>query len=158
MIHFKTAPFTKTEQKKVYVSLGDHEKQVYQFDYSNGTEHTDYLLSVIHKKGSGPRDNMPYMITDILGKLQVETGKTSNLLLKFQYHNQDARVTYTGLNQSMYDSDPDQNAASWDALLVDRLAFSATHHYFGLADTLISNTFYAYRTSRDWWRRDVEDG
>jgi Fe(3+) dicitrate transport protein len=107
----------------------------------------------VRKQADGSRDNIESAITDVIGKSTWNLGGTHYLTAKGNYYGEDSQVTYSGLRESEYQSNPRQNPFANDHF--DGRRFGASASYQALLWSRIAATVQAYGStfSRDWWRQ-----
>ena len=155
IINYITPKAPETPEQRIRVTGGSNNYKALKYSFGGTFNDTGLYTSVLHKQGDGPRDPMPFTITDITAKSNTVLNPTNELSLKFHYYNEDAKVSYQGLSEAQYARDHTENEAIHDSLYVERLALSATHGYYGFANAELTTNAYAYMIRRDWWRADT---
>lgn len=156
VVNFKTPNPPKETEVNTKLIGGNHGYKSIQTSYGGTFNDTGILVSALHKQGDGPRSPMPFIITDLTGKMHNQLTPKADLTLKLHYYNEDGRVSYTGLTQSEYEADSHQNTAVNDSLYVERVGFSGIHNLNKGEDSQLKTSFYTHFIKRDWWRQDKE--
>lgn len=123
--------------------------------YGNTYGKAGVALNVLHKRA----DNigaLDFALTDVSGKIKIQTSSRSVLGLKIGFYNETSNATYIGLTQSMYDADNQDfvRIAPNDLMAVRRYSASLTHDFFINEKSKLKTTAFAYTTTRNWRRQD----
>lgn len=111
------------------------------------------LFDYVRKEGEGARENIGSRLNDVNLKATLGLGGGHSLNLRGNYYSEDSRVTYSGLTEGEYLSDPRQNPFQNDSMLLDRWGASASHRIALGESGALTTTAYGYLVSRDWWRQ-----
>lgn len=104
-------------------------------------------------------NGLSYDIRDVTAKAGVRTA-FGDVSAKVSLYDEGSNATYVGLTDSLFRASPYTHPSPGDHLAINRQAVSVSHEIAlraGTATTL-RTTAYAYRTSRDWTRRDYTYG
>jgi Fe(3+) dicitrate transport protein len=150
-----------------YITPNPSEKPVFSLkliggnrDYFNGSAgfsgtfgKTGILVNYMRKQGEGARENMRSGLNDFSSKL-VQTLNDKNILtFKYSHYNEDSRLTYSGLTEAEFASNPRGNQFRNDSFNLFREGFSLSHTaVFTPKASLTTNAYTSY-FSRDWWRQ-----
>lgn len=107
----------------------------------------------VRKQADGSRDNIESALTDVIGKATWHLGGTHYLTAKGNYYGEDSQVTYSGLRESEYQSNPRQNPFANDHFDGRRLGASASYQSLLWARVAATVQAYVSTFSRDWWRQ-----
>lgn len=129
-------------------------------DYLNGHaryganfKNTGWLIDLLRKQGEGSRDNVRHGITDFNVKTLTSLSTRQTLGLRFNSYAEDSNITYTGLRENEFISNPRGNVFRNDFFNTNRYAGAITHT-LALSDHLVLSTNgYASAFLRDWWRQ-----
>lgn len=123
------------------------------FSYGESFGKSGLILNFTRKQGQGARDNVRIGLNDINSKFSHQLNILNYLTLKFSYLKEDSRVTYSGLTESEYSSNPRQNPFRNDSFNAFRTGTS--FQYTSIINNLASLNTVAYLSyfSRDWWRQ-----
>lgn len=114
---------------------------------------TGVLLDVVHKRGSGARENTESAINDVSLKVIHALAERHTLTLKGSHYREDSTLTYSGLTQAEWDANPRQNPFRNDKTEFRNLAGSIVHDFTPAKNVRLSTALYVSRFSRDWWRQ-----
>lgn len=114
---------------------------------------TGVILNFTRKQGQGARENVRHGLNDFSSKLVREINTKNYLTLKFSYLNEDSRVTYSGLTEAEYASNPRQNPFRNDSFNAFRTGFSVQHTSVLTSKISLTTNAYTNYFSRDWWRQ-----
>ena len=111
------------------------------------------LLNFVRKQGEGARANLRSAVNDFSAKF-IRTINDSNIItVKYSHFDESSRLTYSGLTEAEFASDPRQNPFRNDDLEFFREGFSASHTGVFNERASLTTTFYTSYFSRDWWRQ-----
>jgi len=111
------------------------------------------MVDVGRKHADGSRVAVGSTLLDGTVKAAMSLGERQSLVLKGGYHRERSQVTYSGLTEAEWATDPFANPFRNDSMLLDRAGFSGTHRAeLGTAITL-TTAGYAYGITRHWWRQ-----
>ncbi|MCS6874892.1 MAG: TonB-dependent receptor [Pyrinomonadaceae bacterium] len=111
------------------------------------------ISAFTRKQGKGARDNVRIGLNDFSSKFNYQLNTKNYLTFKFSHLKEDSRVTYSGLTEAEYNSNPRQNPFRNDSFNAFRTGFSL--QYTSLLNNFASlnATSYINYFSRDWWRQ-----
>ncbi|GIU82936.1 MAG: TonB-dependent receptor [Pyrinomonadaceae bacterium] len=121
--------------------------------FGKGFGKTGLILNFTRKQGQGARDNVRIGLSDFSSKLVQQLNNRNYLTFKFSHLKEDSRVTYSGLTEAEYASNPRQNPFRNDSFSLFRTGFSVQHTSIVTAQSSLVTTFYINYFSRDWWRQ-----
>ncbi|MGH9900622.1 MAG: TonB-dependent receptor domain-containing protein, partial [Pyrinomonadaceae bacterium] len=129
-------------------------------DYFNGHAtyggtwgNTGLLFDYTRKQGEGARENTRFGLDDFNFKSVTALGAKQALTFKFNYYGEDSNVTYSGLTEDEYRTNPRQNPFRNDFFYGDRYGASATHAYVFNTDAVLTTNLYGAYFRRHWWRQ-----
>ncbi len=129
-------------------------------DYFNGEisfggtwRNTGLIFNYLRKQGEGARENVRSGINDFSFKLVTPLGSRQALTLRTSYYGEDSNVTYSGLTEEEYRTNPRQNPFRNDFFYGDRFGASGTHAVVLNNNLLFTTNVYGSFFSRDWWRQ-----
>lgn len=108
-------------------------------------------------RGAHDLNGLDYDVRDVTTKVGLRTGM-GDLSAKFSVYGETSNATYAGLTDSMFRADPYQHPMPGDRLEIARQSATFAHEIALGPTTTLRTTAYAYRTSRDWTRRDYTYG
>ncbi len=115
-------------------------------------------LTGLRKSGAGSRDNIGSLVTDLSAKIALPVGANQSLTWRANYYAERSQVTYSGLTEAEFTTNPRQNPFRNDSMLLNRWATDLTHRVAIGDQVSLSTTAYAYTVSRDWWRQSSNSG
>ena len=111
------------------------------------------LVDAMRKQGDGARQHIHSAMNDVTAKLQVTPVDGHSLTLKVNYYGEDSTLTYSGLTQAEYDTDPRQNPFANDAYIANRVGVTGTWRASLTPALLMTMNVYQSSFNRDWWRQ-----
>ena len=112
-----------------------------------------FVVDAMRKQGDGARENTASTLHDANAKGTLALGSRNTLTAKASYYAEDSIVTYSGLRQAEWESDPRANPFRNDAFDGWRFGGSLRHLLLLGSDAVLTTQFYTSRFSRDWWRQ-----
>lgn len=103
-------------------------------------------------RGVGARENTSSEVSDASLKLFVPLANNQRLIAKTNVYSEGSQVTYSGLREDEWASDPRQNPFRNDRFDIARLGGSVAHEWRAGPRKLVT-TAYAHDISREWWRQ-----
>lgn len=111
------------------------------------------LASVSSGGGEGNRANTGTRINDGYLKTTITLGTGHVVTVRGNRFSERSNVTYSGLTEAEWATDPRSNPFANDSMLLDRWGTSLTDRLeLGRGVSLLT-TIYGYGVSRDWWRQ-----
>ena len=123
--------------------------------FGEGAGRTGLLFDLLHKRGDGARENMFFKLKDVLVKTVTQLDKTARQTLTFKgtYYGEDSNVTYSGLTEAEYNTNPRFNPFKNDYFYGDRLG-GAVHYTNAInGHAVLTAVVYGANFNRDWWRQ-----
>jgi Fe(3+) dicitrate transport protein len=111
------------------------------------------LLSFSHREAEGARDNIGGQVNDVMLKATTSLGSRQALTVRGNFYRERSNVTYSGLTEEEWASNPRFNPFSNDSMKLNRVGASMTHGYAFSPLTQLTTTVYGSDVSRDWWRQ-----
>lgn len=103
-------------------------------------------------RGVGARANTSSDVADATLKLFVPLVRNQRLIAKTNVFREGSQVTYSGLTESEWATDPRQNPFRNDRFDIVRVGGSVAHEWHS-GPRKLNTTVYAHDISRDWWRQ-----
>ncbi len=113
------------------------------------------IVSAFHR-AANDLNGLHYQIQDATLKTGVRTA-FGDVGAKLSLYREGSNATYVGLTDSLYRASPLMHPMPTDQLAVGREALTLSHHV-SLGAGQLRTTAYAYRTERNWMRRDYTYG
>ena len=129
-------------------------------DYFNG--HLNYggtwrgtglLFDYTRKQGEGARDDQRTGLNDFNFKAVTTFGSRQALTIKANYYGERSNITYSGLREDEYRTDPRQSIFRNDHFSGNRYGASATHALVLNSHLTLTTNLYGSIFQRDWWRQ-----
>lgn len=114
---------------------------------------TGVLADYMRKSGDGARANTSSAVDDASLKVLIPLSPRQQLTLRGNAYREQSTVTYSGLTESEYATDPRQNPFRNDGFDITRVGGALAHRVEGRDRRAVTTTLYAYRINRDWWRQ-----
>ena len=111
------------------------------------------IADVYHKESDGARENMHSRLDDLNFKWVGKLSDDHQLTLRASHFREHSQLTYAGLTQAEYESDPRQNPFKNDYFDANRTGLSATHEWRLNAEQRLLTSVYGAYFDRDWWRQ-----
>jgi len=111
-------------------------------------------LQILNKGFGGFQDNSSAEIFNTSLKLYTELNRKSSFYLKLNYHQENAKASYSALTPYTFKTDPRQNPFDADDLFTKRYAIDFIHNYKPTESTMLSSKIYVSQFQRDWWRQE----
>jgi Fe(3+) dicitrate transport protein len=111
------------------------------------------LLTFGRRQGEGARENTGSEVSDFMLKATMPLGSSQALTLRGNYYRERSNVTYSGLTEAEWATDPYGNPFLNDSMKLDRWGVSATHALTLSSFTNVTTTVYSSDVGRDWWRQ-----
>ena len=121
--------------------------------YGATTGRVGYLFDVLRKQGAGARDNVSSKVHDFNGKTTIAGSEAQTFTIRGSYFFEDSNVTYSGLRDDEWRSDPRSNVFRNDFFNTDRGGAAITHQWAPVHRFAISSTVYGSAFKRHWWRQ-----
>lgn len=103
-------------------------------------------------RGLGARANTASEVSDASLKLFVPLSDGQRVIAKTNVFHEGSQVTYSGLTESEWATDPRQNPFRNDRFDIARIGGSVAHEWRA-GPRKLTTTAYAHDISRDWWRQ-----
>ena len=121
--------------------------------YGDTLGNTGLLLGFSRKQGKGSRDNVRSGLNDFNFKTVTSLSSRQAMTFKLNYYGEDSNVTYSGLREAEFTSNPRQNPFRNDRFYGDRLGASFTHTLVFDSDVALTTNLYGSYFRRHWWRQ-----
>lgn len=106
----------------------------------------------------GIRDNHGFEFSDLYAKVEKDFGANHRLIVRAGVYQEDSQVSYSGLTEAEYATNPRGNAFENDSFVTERVTGSATHAW-EIDDTIrLVTSGYMLWFDRDWWRQSSNSG
>lgn len=129
-------------------------------DYLNGHlqwgttyKGTGWLLDYLRKQGRGSRENTRHGVNDANFKSVTTLGLKQIVSVRFNFYNEDSRVTYSGLRADEFEANPRANPFRNDAFGIKRYGASVRHSWAPNNNWMVNTSAYGTVFQRDWWRQ-----
>ncbi|WP_394826756.1 TonB-dependent receptor family protein [Pendulispora albinea] len=117
-----------------------------------------YVVQAFRKQGDGFR-NMPFEVTDVMGKVVFATGPNGEATLKLVAYDELSHTTYVGLTEPMYQNDPRQDTvAPHDRFGIRRYEASLRHEQRFGDRTKLDTHVFAYTMNMGLRQQDFDRG
>ncbi|MGQ0737396.1 MAG: TonB-dependent receptor domain-containing protein [Acidobacteriota bacterium] len=119
---------------------------------------TGVFAQAARKQSNGARDHVHSDLLDVMGKATRSFGATQQLSVKGNYYGEDSQVTYSGLSDAEFATNPRQNPFANDVFDGGRVGVSGAYRAVAWSRVALTGTVYASRFARDWWRQSSNSG
>ena len=134
-------------------------------DYVNGHlgfggtwKNTGLLVGYTRKQGQGARDNLRSGLNDFNFKSVTPLGAKQAITSKFNYYGEESNITYSGLTEAEFQSNPRQNPFRNDFFYGRHFSGSISHAYVFNSEAELTATLYGSYFRRHWWRQSSNSG
>lgn len=121
--------------------------------YGNTFRGTGVLFDFMRKQGDGARENTHFALNDVTAKVLRPVGFRQTLAAKFNSYIEDSQITYSGLREAEWATNPRMNAFRNDGLEFNRYGGALTHTLVLTPNGVLTTTGYGQFFTRDWWRQ-----
>jgi Fe(3+) dicitrate transport protein len=111
-------------------------------------------LQVLNKQFGGFQDNSQSSIFNTTAKIYTELNSNSSVYLKFNYHKETSKASYSALTPYSYKISPKQNPFDADDLNTKRYGIDLIYNFKASKHILLSTKGYVSQFQRDWWRQE----
>lgn len=127
--------------------------------FGSGTiKSTGIFANYARRQGDGARENINSKLDDTSVKIVQTLNSRNALTFKFSHYGEDSNVTYSGLTEAEYATNPRQNPFRNDFFYGDRFGTSLSHSaVLSSSVTLTTNAYYNF-FRRHWWRQSSNSG
>jgi Fe(3+) dicitrate transport protein len=127
------------------------------FDYGGTWGKNGYLLDVTHFQSDTPRfTNQRAKVDDVTFKTVQELSDRTSVLAKFNYYREDSRISYQGLTESQYGTNPHFSPFENDRFDLRRIGMHvAAQHAFNANLSVVTN-FFGHYINRRWKRQSTD--
>jgi Fe(3+) dicitrate transport protein len=153
VINYVTPAIPARASGAITVSGGDHAFRDVAVRAGASRGRLGALVSLEHRSGDGSRAMVGSRVDDANAKATVALGSRHVVTVRGNLFRERSNVTYSGLTEAEWATDPRGNAFGNDSMLLDRWAVSVSDEAdLGRGATLLT-TVYRYGIGRDWWRQ-----
>ena len=153
LVNYITPPPPSRSAGAVHVAGGSRGYFNGHGNYGNTLGKTGFLLDYMRKQGDGARENVHSELNDINLKLVRAFGAAHTVTLRNNYYSEDSNITYSGLREDEFRSNPRANPFKNDFFFVDRYGTSLTHGYTLNGNIALTTNAYFTSFRRHWWRQ-----
>jgi Fe(3+) dicitrate transport protein len=127
------------------------------FDYGGTWGSSGYLLDVTHFQGTSPRFfNQHAKVDDVTFKSVHEISDRSTIMAKFNYYREDSTLSYQGLTEQQYRTEPRYLPFTNDQMDFRRLGVHVAHQYMFNANLSVTTNFFGHYIDRKWGRQSSD--
>ncbi len=141
-------------QLTIELTGGNNKLNSQYITYGGTWKNLSAEAQLLHKYFGGFQENTQSRITNATIKLVGELDKTQSIYLKFNFHHENSKATYSGITPLTFELDPTQNPFDADDLVTNRYAIDLAHKKTFNKNIDIKSKVFAYQFSRDWWRQN----
>lgn len=155
VVNYVTKDPTKTETLDFTLRGGQGGLFSANAFYGNTYGKAGVAFNVLHKRAENI-GMLDFALTDISGKIKIQTSARSIFGVKLGIYNETSNATYIGLTQPMYNAGNQDfvRISPNDLMEVRRYAVSLTHDFVINENSKLKTTAFAYTTTRNWKRQD----
>ena len=121
--------------------------------YGDKVGNTSLLFDAFRKQGEGARENIRLGLHDFNLKSLTPIGDSQTLVLRFNFYEEDSNLTYSGLRESEWATNPRFNPFRNDYFNVQRYGTSFNHVWAATPNVVVNTTAYGTVFNRYWWRQ-----
>ena len=123
------------------------------FGYGGTWKNTGLLFGYSRKQGQGARDNLRLGLNDFNFKSITTVGAKQAITSKFNFYGEDSNITYSGLTEAEYQTNPRQNPFRNDFFYGRHVSGSVSHAYVFNPNVELTTNIYGSYFRRHWWRQ-----
>ncbi len=153
VINYITPAPPSQREGSITITGGNRQYFNGHLNYGDTLGNTGVLLGFTRKQGKGSRDNVRSGLNDFNFKAVTSFSQRQAVTFKFNYYGEDSNVTYSGLREDEFTSNPRQNPFRNDFFYGDRLGASVTHTLVFDTDVALTTNLYGSYFRRHWWRQ-----
>ncbi|WP_394848092.1 TonB-dependent receptor [Pendulispora brunnea] len=158
VVQFHTWQPPTREEWNVEGTYGERNfaKALARYGNSAADGNVRYVVQAFRKQGDGFR-NMPFEVTDVMGKVAFATGRDGEATLKLVAYDELSHTTYVGLTEPMYRADPRQDTVAPDDTFGIRRYEASLHHEQRLGEhTKLKTLLFAYTMNMGLRQQDFD--
>jgi Fe(3+) dicitrate transport protein len=122
-------------------------------NYGGTVGNTGLLFEYTRKQGEGSRENIRTGLNDFNFKSVTNFNTNHAITTRFNYYGEDSNITYSGLRENEFRTNPRQNPFRNDFFYGDRFGASVTHAFIINPDVVLTTNVYGSYFKRHWWRQ-----
>lgn len=153
VINYLTPAPPVTPTFSALVAAGNRDYRNGHLSFGGTWGATGVLIDYMKKEAGGARENIFSELDDLNLKLVHQLTSRQSLTLRSNYYGEDSNVTYSGLRQAEFDSNPRQNPFVNDAFYGDRYGASLSWAFQVSPSVAWTTTLYGSSFERHWWRQ-----
>lgn len=127
-------------------------------NYGGTWKGTGLVFDYTRKQGELARQDQRSGLNDLNFKSVSAFGMKHALILKGNYYGERSNITYSGLTEAEYRTNPRQSIFRNDFFDGDRFGGSITHSYIPSDQITLTTNLYGSIFYRDWWRQSSNSG
>ena len=158
VINYVTPPIPDRPSGDLRLSGGNRDFLSAHWRYGATWGRTGFFADATRVQGDGPRENTRIGYWDANFKASAAFSEQRFLSGKFSLYRERSQVTYSGLTEAEFRSNPRHNPFANDRFLAERIGASLTYVQILGADTPLKVNLYGSYFNRDWWRQSSHSG
>lgn len=158
VVNYLTPPPPATPTVSLALTTGTSGYRNAHLSFGGTWGRTGAIVDMMRKEGDGARENTFSELSDVNAKVVHSISAAQSLTLRANYYAEDSVVTYSGMRQSEYESNPRQNPFAHDAFYGDRYGASLAHRIRIREGFDVTTSLYGSFFKRDWWRQASNSG
>lgn len=111
-------------------------------------------VQVLNKAFGGFQDNSQFSIFNTTAKLYADINAKASVYFKLNYHQENAKASYSALTPFSFKTDATQNPFDADDLATRRYAIDLIYNHKVGRNIVFSTKLYGSQFQRDWWRQE----
>jgi len=128
-------------------------------DYGGMWGKSGYLFDATHYQGETPRfTNIRAQVNDATFKTVQELNDRNNLLVKFNYYQENSGIGYQGLTENDFQNNARYTPFTNDNMDFRRIGLHLAHQYMFNANLSVTTNYFGHYISRDWTRQVTNPG
>ena len=152
VVNYVTADAPQQPEGQLLVQGGTGGSMLGRARYGGSWDRFRGTLGALRKQADD-WNGLFYHMTDVTGTVGARTN-AGDFGLKLSVYDEHSNATYVGLTDSLFRVTPWAHPQPGDRLEIRRYALTGTHEIGSAQAALLRTNLYAYRTTRDWNRRD----
>jgi Fe(3+) dicitrate transport protein len=138
----------------VNITGGENGYQSQFITYGGTWNNVGAELQVLNKNFGGFIENSQAHVFNTTAKVFAELGEKSSFYMKVNYHQENAKASYSALTPLTFNLNPKKNPFDADDLSTKRYAADFGYNRTIGKNIVLSTKLYGSEFSRDWWRQE----
>ncbi len=158
VINYLTPAIPDRRAGEVELTGGNRDYLNGHLRYGGTWGRTGLIAHLTRKQGEGARENTRLGLSDFYVKSTTTFSNRRLLTWRLNYYAERSRVTYSGLTEEEFRTNPRQNPFRNDSFYGDRFGASVSYSEALKPNLAMTANLYGSYFHRDWWRQASHSG